>query len=312
MAYQRVNWQTGTKVSDGYVEIDGTQHTVIPATYSGPTPCNPASLNIMDEGIEENSKLLNGKLTVEDITLDKVEFKNKFNKNTIIENSIIDLDGSLLTGYTNWCATDFIPIKSNTKYVYQGITNPGDEKYSAYYDSNKQFISEFELESGINKRITTPNGACYVRFSMLISDIDNFQLELGEWSTEYASYKELDNTLAILNLVCPIGRTVIFYDNEDHSDYLGFTWVRTSIGRVPVGIDENDEDFDTIGKTGGEKINSELHCGSVTWGLTNSTPGYMDRTIVRANSLSQDHTEISAEISNEQPYEVMAFWRRVS
>ena len=164
MAYQRVNWQTGTKVSDGYVEIDGTQHTVIPATYSGPTPCNPASLNIMDEGIEENSKLLNGKLTVEDITLDKVEFKNKFNKNTIIENSIIDLDGSLLTGYTNWCATDFIPIKSNTKYVYQGITNPGDEKYSAYYDSNKQFISEFELESGINKRITKLRIRCKTIF----------------------------------------------------------------------------------------------------------------------------------------------------
>lgn len=312
MAYQRVNWQTGTKVSDGYVEIDGTQHTIIPATYSGPTPCNPTSLNIMDAGIDENSKLLNGKLTVEDITLDKVEFKNKFNKNTIIENSIIDLDGSLLTGYTNWCATDFIPIKSNTKYVYQGITNPGDEKYSAYYDSNKQFINEFELESGINKRITPPNGACYVRFSMLISDIDDFQLELGEWSTEYASYKELDNTLAILNLICPVGKVEVFFDNQDHSNYLGFAWERTSIGRVPVGIDSSDTDFDTIGETGGEKINSELHCGSSIWGLTNSTPGYMDRTIVRANLISQTHTEISAEISNLQPYQVMAFWKRVS
>lgn len=114
------------------------------------------------------------------------------------------------------------------------------------------------------------------------------------------------------NLICPIGRTVIFYDNEDHSDYLGFTWVRTSIGRVPAGIDENDEDFDTIGKTGGEKINSELHCGATTWGLTNNTPGYADRIIVRANAISHDHDEISAEISNEQPYEVMAFWRRVS
>ena len=192
MAYNRVNWQSGTKVSDGYVEIEGTQHTVTPAVYSGSTPINPTSLNIMDEGIEENSKLLNGKLTVEEVTLDKVEFKNKFNKDTIIENSIIDLDGSVLSGYTNWCATDFIPIKGNTKYVYQGITNPGSEKYSAYYDSNKQFISEFEQESGFNKRITTPNGACYVRFSMLISDIDDFQLELGEWSTEYAAYMELN------------------------------------------------------------------------------------------------------------------------
>ena len=312
MAYERVNWQSGTKVSDGYVEIDGTQHTVNPPVYSGSTPVNPATLNIMDAGIEENSKLLNGKLTVEDITLDKVEFKNKFNKNTVTENSIIDLDGSVVSGKSGWCASDFIPIKANTKYVYQGITNPGSEKYSAYYDSNKQFISEFEQESGFNKRITTPNGACYVRFSMLISDIDDFQLEFGEWSTEYAPYRKFDDTFAILNLICPVGKVEVFFDNNDHGNYLGFTWERTSIGRVPVGIDSSDTDFDTIGETGGEKINSELHCGSSTWGLTNSTPGYMDRTIVRANPISQDHTEISAEISNLQPYQVMAFWKRIS
>lgn len=117
---------------------------------------------------------------------------------------------------------------------------------------------------------------------------------------------------SIANLICPIGKVEVFFDNNDHSNYLGFTWERTSIGRVPVGIDSSDTDFDTIGETGGEKINSELHCGSVTWGLTNNTPGYMDRTIVRANPISQTHEEISAEISNLQPYQVMAFWKRVS
>lgn len=191
MAYERVNWQPGTKVSDPYVEVDGKQGTYTPAVYSGSTPCNPTTLNIMDEGIEENSKLLNGKLTVEEITLDKIELKNKFNKETVVEDSIIDLDGSVVSGKSGWCASDFIPVKANTKYVYQGITNQGSEKYSAYYDSNKQFISYFTQETGFNKRITTPNGACYVRFSMLSSDKEDFQLELGEWSTEYTSYKEL-------------------------------------------------------------------------------------------------------------------------
>ena len=114
------------------------------------------------------------------------------------------------------------------------------------------------------------------------------------------------------SLICPIGKIEMFFDNNDHSNYLGFTWERTSIGKVPVGIDSNDVDFDTIGETGGEKINSELHCGSTVWGLTNNTPGYMDRTIVRANAISHDHDEISASISNLQPYQVVAFWKRVS
>lgn len=191
MAYQRVNWQSGTKVADGYVEINGTKHTTVQPQYSGSTPINPTSLNIMDEGIEENSKLLNGKLTVEEITLDKIELKNKFNKKTVVEDSIIDLDGSVVSGKSGWCASDFIPVKANTKYVYQGITNQGSEKYSAYYDSNKQFISYFTQETGFNKRITTPDGTCYVRFSMLSSNKEDFQLELGEWSTEYTPYKEL-------------------------------------------------------------------------------------------------------------------------
>ena len=78
-------------------------------------------------------------------------------------------------------------------------------------------------------------------------------------------------------------------------------------GKIPVGLDTNDTNFDTLGETGGEKVNSELHCGSTTWGLTNSLPGYMDRTIVRANSISHEHDEISAEISNLQPYIVLNY-----
>ena len=286
MAYERVNWQSGTKVSDGYVEIDGTQHTVNPPVYSGSTPVNPATLNIMDEGIDENSKMLNGKLTVENITLDKIEFKNKFDKNTITENSIIDLDGSEVSGKSGWCATDFIPIKANTKYVYQGITNQGSEKYSAYYDSNKQFISYFRQETGINKRITTPNGAQYIRFSMLISDIDAFQLELGEWSTEYSSYKELTfgGNLGINGsdkvgmvkwyagptapegyLICDgsaISRTEYsdlfatigtFYGSGDGSTTFNIPNVE---GRVIAGLDHNDTDFDTLGETLGEKTHT--------------------------------------------------------
>ena len=66
-----------------------------------------------------------------------------------------------------------------------------------------------------------------------------------------------DNVEAAINktldLVCPIGKIEVFFDDGDHSNYLGFTWERTSIGKVPVGIDNSDTDFDAIGKTGGEK-----------------------------------------------------------
>ena len=53
MAYTRVNWEGGEKVSDGYVTIDGQNYTVVEATYSGTTPVDADNLNVMDEGIKK-------------------------------------------------------------------------------------------------------------------------------------------------------------------------------------------------------------------------------------------------------------------
>lgn len=124
------------------------------------------------------------------------------------------------------------------------------------------------------------------------------------------------NFQEILNLVCPIGKVEVFFDNNDHSNHLGFTWERTSIGKVPVGIDSNDSDFDTIGETGGEKTHTltEAEMPQKLIGSTNSGSssdgylfrgGYTTTGNINVGGLGQPH-------NNLQPYQVMAFWKRVS
>lgn len=57
----------------------------------------------------------------------------------------------------------------------------------------------------------------------------------------------------ILKMVFTVGSTYITQENINPSEFLGFgTWERVK-GRVLVGLDENDTDFNTIGKIGGEK-----------------------------------------------------------
>ena len=57
----------------------------------------------------------------------------------------------------------------------------------------------------------------------------------------------------ILKLVFPIGSTYVTPDNTNPNSILGFgEWERLK-GKVCLGLDEEDADFDTIGKTGGEK-----------------------------------------------------------
>ena len=54
----------------------------------------------------------------------------------------------------------------------------------------------------------------------------------------------------------PINKVEVFFDDLDHSNFLGYTWEMVSQGRFPVGLDTNDTDFNIIGKTGGEFFES--------------------------------------------------------
>lgn len=58
------------------------------------------------------------------------------------------------------------------------------------------------------------------------------------------------------NDVYPVGSIVTFYDTADHSNFLGLTWTRFAAGKMVVGYNPSDTDFDTIGETGGEKTHT--------------------------------------------------------
>jgi len=115
----------------------------------------------------------------------------------------------------------------------------------------------------------------------------------------------------LMQLIFPIGSTYITQTNTSPNGILGFgTWERLK-GKVCVGIDENDNDFNTIGKTGGNKVSQELNSGVAEMGLTSDgTKGYEDRTIIRKTAIGGS-TERNAQISLLQPYEVIGYmWIR--
>lgn len=106
--------------------------------------------------------------------------------------------------------------------------------------------------------------------------------------------------------VFPVNRIVMFYDNLDHSDYLGLKWERCLGGRVPVGIDSNDLDFNTIGNQIGEKEHTltfsevpSLNTDTQSVGVHNSEP------------LVTSYGNSGAPHNNIQPSEVIAYWRRI-
>ena len=130
---------------------------------------------------------------------------------------------------------------------------------------------------------------------------------------------------AILGVAFPIGKIEMFYDAEDHSNYMGFTWELTLVGKMPIGINVNDNDFNQIGKSSGEKAHvlktSELPkiIGQAKI-YDSSTPAKPEQTDTLTTQWSSNWRTGLYNVKNESggnshnnmpPYEVVAFWKRV-
>lgn len=135
------------------------------------------------------------------------------------------------------------------------------------------------------------------------------------------------NFKEVMNLIYPVNSIVIKADNEDYSDWLGFEWERTLIGRVPVGIDSSDSDFNAIDKVGGEKehvltineIPEHNHYLFASAGGSILFPPYTAKSNGDSGASSQGgYATITTTAggnqshNNLQPYQVVAFWKRIA
>lgn len=119
----------------------------------------------------------------------------------------------------------------------------------------------------------------------------------------------------------PINKVEVFFDNLDHSNFLGFTWERIAEGKFIVGYNSNDSDYNQIGKTGGEKMHKltidempkHSHkikvSGSTTGGyagiLRNNASDGPASGFIENEGGNQSH-------ENRPPFIVMALWRRIA
>ena len=129
-----------------------------------------------------------------------------------------------------------------------------------------------------------------------------------------------NNIEQAINAIYPVGSIIIRDDSQDMSKFLGFTWEKVFAGRVLVGLDTSQTEFNTIGKTGGEKTHkltidempSHNHPGIFKY--TNQTGDYSRLY------LGSDGTALANEgktggdkpHNNLQPYQVVAYWKRIA
>lgn len=109
---------------------------------------------------------------------DSVAGNNLFNKDTIIQGSMISSEGELISMPGFW-ASDYIPVKPSTTYK-RSSSSP----LNHYYDSQKQFITN----AATGQTINTPENATYMRFSDQIANGTTVMLNEGSELLPYEPY----------------------------------------------------------------------------------------------------------------------------
>lgn len=147
-----------------------------------------------------------------------------------------------------------------------------------------------------------------------------FNTETGAIFMDYGTKR-----ISIFDNLYPVGSIIIRDNDIDMSNYLGFTWEKVFAGKVLVGVDSTDNDFKTIGKTGGSKDLQEHTHSQLNWynqsisydrGTGAHFQGSLEVNNGNANTSINMKTGGVSNITtgnsgNLQPYQVVAYWKRI-
>lgn len=129
------------------------------------------------------------------------------------------------------------------------------------------------------------------------------------------------SAITIGKLLFPIGSIYTnASDNTNPGTLLGFgTWTAFGTGRVLVGIDTVQTEFDTIGETGGEKTHilttAEMPAHTHTRGVSGTSGGFglLDNAAASSSgNIATGSTGGDGAHNNLQPYITVYMWKRTA
>lgn len=216
-------------------------------------------------------------------TLNCVFSVNITNLNNRNDHSIVlKLDGAnKYTDTTNYVVTN---VTQNVTNVSELTTHTVSLVVSDYFTSGSPITISIPIGTGFALMNWSADGK-HMAIGQVYDSNLNVDLQIRESlgvGGEKAIYKEngaLKIAQSIMSLMYPVGSIYMSVNNTNPSNFFGGTWEVWGSGRVPVGINTNDTDFNTSEKTGGTKsvtlteqqIPSHSHTGTTGNAKTTGT-----------------------------------------
>lgn len=214
---------------------------------------------------------------------------------------------------------------TNYSGTYTADTDELFENLSASSKYNFEFylIDSFE-EEGVPQTYTMPtasvtvsllnggNGAAYGKIATEEETLD------CAWSINTDEVYKINGT-NIFELIYPVGSIYMSVSSTNPSTLFGGTWAAWGSGRVPVGIDTEQTEFNTVEKTGGAKTHTlttdEMPSHFHYTGNPNSggSSGWYQSSGNKYSSTATTNPAGGGQAHNNlQPYIVCYMWERTA
>ena len=205
-----------------------------------------------------------------------------------------------------------------TTYAYMLWADTANTKLKMRNGANSAWIEVGTLDSanlGLMLASYFPN----VNSNITASDEELNKLDGCNATTTELNLLSGKTSLVSLSDVYPVGSIYInATNNSNPSSYFGFgTWVAFGAGKVLVGVDTGDSDFDTVEETGGSKTHTlttaEIPAHTHNYDKANSNAAFVDGSDTRfqgTTSTATSSTGGGGAHNNLQPYITVYMWKR--
>lgn len=179
-------------------------------------------------------------------------------------------------------------------------------------------LFEWNVEIVITDKLGTTTYTALLSKGIPIMFLDNVKLSvgIGMFPAGTGTFEVADSYLVpLMKKVHPVGRIIMSTSSTNPGtlpELNGTTWTAWGTGRVPVGIDTGQTEFNTIEKTGGHKLlQSHVHNISPDSGSGGSP--YNGRTVGPAAGGNYNTSAAGGgDSQNLQPYITCYFWKRTA
>lgn len=144
----------------------------------------------------------------------------------------------------------------------------------------------------------------------------HLQNEINDINSNLKNVEEqLNNAAFFIDKIYPVGSIYLSVNNTNPATLFGGTWERWGQGKVPVGVDETDDDFKLVEKAGGEKKHTlkiqelprEIWHSSSNSQTAGTKVAFDSGSFYGANSNASNFDQPH---NNLQPYITVYMWKR--